>query len=983
MSISKRFRACIITFTLLLSILSFSVCNINKVKAEDEFGDLETLYNLYASNIHFENILHPHPYRYVGVWECNETITVEGDITFELYFTSPFLTQIELLDYQDNLNISVYLKNKYDNLTLLKNGNKTIELNPSDFLELIQKYTIKLENLNQTIMEDESLIFVIEVIQSEKPTSDLIAKRIETKTKNRLLKIADSLQKSDDEELVEIGLMIENIIFNITDITEGLGFNEEEIASLFNVLFSSAFYYGSGSYASSVKFFTSEGENKTIYFKNEYSEFQSDLQLLGILHEKVMNENKPNAAASYSWPPIASALIEEIDLENETYITDLFSWFVAWAVYTIGEIEYLSENRVTYYLHKDRVMNKVRPEESTTIRDDLSTEPLKWTASPFERNKILENVTAELYIYFPKILTLGTVEINVTLKNGNKTIASDTKEVDSTNLIELLKRGPDSPTVFYLDKFKEDQIWHDKDINLEISVSEKPALSLLRSAKINYDSTNYPSSLTLRYRETDNIQMEGFEDKLVYAGGNAEYVFNVTSNYEDTVDITAEAQESVGEWSIEYYPKSVKIGEKGSATIHLFVNSTATDDSAYKNKDAISLLINATGETGFSSKPTNVSVSLEAVEYNIEIIKPEGLEIKHGSEATYQFIIRNRNKGFVKDTYVIEVTSEHNLSLAYNNGRPYIGTQSKPIDVYNEQDDEPIEAILNVTVTVPWYTDVTSDILTFNITSKHSLDYLNKYYKETTVTTKIVTPNILESLYKLFESAANKIGLSGPIAGWILIGAVFVLLLIIIIILALIRRRKFADLICLERIKEITPDEKAEFEITVKNPYNSVLTYEFKTLIDSSTNSFDVSLDTTQAIVESKQSTKIKLIVKPTDYVKKDDWIEVKVVAKALDKKKPGKISTVTTIKDSETKVDISGVFHWPRIFKKGDRVETSFKLINRGNVSARNISVILYVNGEEKNKVEDITIPRGGYADIAIPWVAVKGKNEVYIVVK
>jgi len=69
-------------------------------------------------------------------------------------------------------------------------------------------------------------------------------------------------------------------------------------------------------------------------------------------------------------------------------------------------------------------------------------------------------------------------------------------------------------------------------------------------------------------------------------------------------------------------------------------------------------------------------------------------------------------------------------------------------------------------------------------------------------------------------------------------------------------------------------------------------------------------------------------------------------------------------------------------VFKKGDRVETSFKLTNVGNVSADNISVILYVNGKEKNKVEDITIPRGGYAEVEIPWIAVKGKNKVEIVV-
>jgi hypothetical protein len=42
-----------------------------------------------------------------------------------------------------------------------------------------------------------------------------------------------------------------------------------------------------------------------------------------------------------------------------------------------------------------------------------------------------------------------------------------------------------------------------------------------------------------------------------------------------------------------------------------------------------------------------------------------------------------------------------------------------------------------------------------------------------------------------------------------------------------------------------------------------------------------------------------------------------------------------------------------------------------------------LYVNGKEKNKVENITIPAGGYADIKMPWIAVKGKNEVNIVVE
>jgi hypothetical protein len=92
-------------------------------------------------------------------------------------------------------------------------------------------------------------------------------------------------------------------------------------------------------------------------------------------------------------------------------------------------------------------------------------------------------------------------------------------------------------------------------------------------------------------------------------------------------------------------------------------------------------------------------------------------------------------------------------------------------------------------------------------------------------------------------------------------------------------------------------------------------------------------------------------MVKPTDYVKPEDYVEVKVSAKPIERNKTTEISTITTIKDAKPKLEITGVLHWPRFFKKGDRVETSFKLMNRGTASADNISVILYVNGEEKTK--------------------------------
>jgi hypothetical protein len=199
-----------------------------------------------------------------------------------------------------------------------------------------------------------------------------------------------------------------------------------------------------------------------------------------------------------------------------------------------------------------------------------------------------------------------------------------------------------------------------------------------------------------------------------------------------------------------------------------------------------------------------------------------------------------------------------------------------------------------------------------------------------------------------------------------------------------LNRKKYVKIICVNRIKDITTDEDARFDITLQNPLRKrTLTYEIYTEVCSETENWNVSLDKESIVVEPKQSSAVVLTVRPTDYVKSDDWVEVRVIVQVLERKKSSEISTLTTIKDGKLDIKITDVFHWPKIFKKGEKVNTSFRLINRGNASASNISVILFINSKEKNKVEDITIPRGGYAEIDIPWIAVKGKNEVSIVIK
>jgi uncharacterized membrane protein len=87
-------------------------------------------------------------------------------------------------------------------------------------------------------------------------------------------------------------------------------------------------------------------------------------------------------------------------------------------------------------------------------------------------------------------------------------------------------------------------------------------------------------------------------------------------------------------------------------------------------------------------------------------------------------------------------------------------------------------------------------------------------------------------------------------------------------------------------------------------------------------------------------------------------------------------------IKEGKTLLKLDGVSHWPTVFNPGEKVTTSCSISNNGTVSARNVKVFFYINGKQKNKVE-ITIPADNIADLQIPWIAVKGKNQVRIRLK
>ena len=279
---------------------------------------------------------------------------------------------------------------------------------------------------------------------------------------------------------------------------------------------------------------------------------------------------------------------------------------------------------------------------------------------------------------------------------------------------------------------------------------------------------------------------------------------------------------------------------------------------------------------------------------------------------------------------------------------------------------------------VPKNTTLDSDVITVTATSNGN----SETFAVINVTVNVLEPSIFESIYKFFESAANSLGFDdmfGSSAPLVLAGILVIIIVLIIAILIFLLKRKSVSIVCTERIQEIDPDSEAVFEIILKNPTKKTKTYEIASKEDPPSTKWQTATDREKITIAARSSEAILLVVKPVETTESNDWTEVKLNVRVTGKKRSEEITTMVTVKKGKTLLRIKDVFSWPKEFKKGDRVTTSFKLENTGCISARNVQVVLFINGKQKNKVE-VTIPSEGYADIKIPWIALKGKNELQL---
>ena len=953
MSPVKKFRTCFIIFLLLLSSLSIFVFAPDTAKAESSKGT--TLYfTQYSFSENFENTTYPPlslspptkkndsqwPPSIVNINEWLEWFSLWA--TFKL--TSADYTDPDFLQELEQLGISLDdFLNQFNPLKLneeyLYNGDDPLEINNDIVFNLYFSSPLLSKILKDSVKVSVSYL------------DSIMGYPVEIKNTTEKIKSSLSGDKIQRQEI-----KIENVSYTLQP-GESLIFSVEIIPS--------------------------DKPIKTlIEMQNQEDLMKTAEQIADMLNKSTIPKlkevgdtikeilsglNESETGINITMDDIAT-LVNVVRSSSFIYDSIEHPSSVTIPTIVLGE----DENVKKYYLH-DKNMSEELPTGNETLKKADLKNSVKWDGPVLERSKILKEATASLYIAHLDLIRLinilrGKIKVTATLSSGATEIASSEKELDRTTILSLLKK-PSEPTVFTFTNINK-EITYGENLSLEVTAKNGTKfgfLGLRRNAKLWYDSTNYPSSLTVKFGETDHIKILGdSSDKKVALGGSVNYTLTVSSDFEDNVNITTSGF-SQDKWDIEIIPEKISIPKSGKENVTIVVKSTDNDLNAYGESLGVTFI--AAGKTGKATFAANVKISEDAVEYNIEIVAdPNGQKIKYGENGTYIFTIKNMNTGLWPDSYTIKASSEHDWTINLSK---------------DEVKDLAVGDVVEVHVKLSVPKDIkgaSSDVLKFTVSGSKKSVTLN-------ITTTVVGPNILESLYDAFDSAAKSLGLDsvfGPYAPHFLAAILFIIIFFMIIVLAYFLTRKYVNVICLERVKEITPEEEAKFEITIQNPHKHKLSYETRAEETLSSPSWNVSLNATENIVlEPKASKTVILTVKPTSFVKSDDWAEVKIVAKVLEKQKTAEISTVTTIKDAKPELYITSVFHWPKVFKKGDLAETSFKLENKGNVSASNVTVVLYVNGKEKNKVENITIPAGGYADIKMPWIALKGKNEINIVVE
>ena len=630
------------------------------------------------------------------------------------------------------------------------------------------------------------------------------------------------------------------------------------------------------------------------------------------------------------------------------------------------------DNSVTYYLHPNNVLKASRPNTAVQQSVDLVSSNGVWTGPELNRNKIISDASAIVYINHKDGQRLNDqMVVTAELRYGNTTLDTDSVTLERTNLFSTSLK----PYRFTFDDLGAGQeLTYGNEIGLRLSLSEPAAAdNFLRSTEIFYGASDFLSLLSFTLSETDHIQTSTARNPSngkIIVGETVEYALDITSELQDSVSVSVQADTFSSDeqefWDVSITPESFSIGENSNKSVTVSLTSLGTTLDAY-DEDPLEITLEIIGKTGYDTVQLSAEVSEDAVTYDTIITAPKDKEVVHGTNATFTFVIENNNTGLWKDSFIFSATADENISVSVS------PNTFDNLEVGNNTN-------VSVKVSIPEKTEIDEATITFKVRSKRS-----GIEQDVSVNITIIGANIFENIYDYFEGISESLGLTevfgeyGPI---VLVSIIFIVVFFILILMAFILTNKYVEIICLDRVKEISPDNTATYEVTLKNTTNKVRTYHISSDLAQKSNSWNIEFSQNQISIPAKNQQTITATVTASDQVNPGDWNEFELIVTTEGKSKQEKIPLFCSLSDGTVSLEIKDVFHWPKSFSKDDKVSTSLRLLNNGSVQAKNVSVKLFINNKEKNKVEELIIPAGGHADITLPWIAEKGKNDLRIMV-
>ncbi len=630
------------------------------------------------------------------------------------------------------------------------------------------------------------------------------------------------------------------------------------------------------------------------------------------------------------------------------------------------------ENSNTYYLHTNNKMDKTRPTDTTQQTLNLVNNNGVWMGEEFSRNKIISDSSAIIYISHKDAQRWSPqMEVEASLIYGNETISTDSVTLEATGFFSTSTK----PYRFTFENTVNGmELDYGKKIGLSLSLKNTSNVNnLFRSVTAFYDADDYASMLSFYLSETDHISVTGSRfpsDGKTIVGNTVTYDLEISSDLEDTISLniqdgTFESDEKEF-WEVSINPSTFSTEPDGTQTVNVTLSSLGTTLAAYE-EDPLDLILEVIGNTGYDTIQLTAEVSDDAVTYDTIIQKPSDREVVHGTNETFSFTLENNNTGLWKNSFIFSANVDKNFSVIVD-----------PLTFDNLEVNN--ETKVNVTVIIPKNTEIEEATLSFTAISKRS----NEQY-EVQVNMTIIGANVFETTFDYFDDIAESLGLKdvfGSYAAVFLVAIIFIVVFFILILVAFILTTKYVDVICLDRIKEIDPGKTATYEVTLKNTRNKTNTYHIHTDVATKSSPWTISISPNQVTIPPKQQRTIMITVETTDEINPGDWKDFHVIVGTQGKSKKEQIPLFCSLSNGEVSLSIKDVFHWPKSFSKDEKVSTSFRLKNKGSVQARHVSVKLFINNKEKNKVEELIIPAQGYADITLPWIAEKGKNDLRILV-